>query len=130
MAKWVHSDVLDNGLNNIKTNANSVKAILAYAAGDSFATVTAVANIIAEVAMVPGDYTLGTGAAANSRRLTTAAAKQDAAANNLGDPTHFAFVDTVNSKVLWVTDETGSQNVAAGNPVTFPSLTYDSNQPT
>ena len=80
--------------------------------------------------MVSGDYTLGTGAAAGSRRLTTASAKQDASANNLGDPTHFAFVDTVNSKVLWVTDETGSQNVAAGNPVTFPALTYDSNQPT
>ena len=46
--------------------------------------------------------------------------------NNL----RFAFVDSVNSKVLWVTDETTDQIVTAGNTVTFPSLVYTSNQPT
>ncbi len=130
MAKWAHADFLDNGLNYLKNNANKEVAILAYTAGDTYATVMNAANIIAEADLVPGDYTLGSGAAGGSRRLTTPGSKQDASANNTGDPTHVAFVDTVNSKVLWVTDESGAQTITAGNQVTFNSLTYDSNQPT
>ena len=46
------------------------------------------------------------------------------------DDLHFCFVDTTNSKVLWVTDETTDQTITSGNPVTFPSLVYTANQPT
>lgn len=103
-------------------------AILAYTSGDSYATVTGGANIIAEATMTGTDFTLGS--SGNNRTLTTAAGKQDASANNGGNPTHIAFLDVANSKVLWVTDETGSDTVTAGNPVNFPSLVYTSNQPT
>lgn len=128
MAKWVHADVLDNGLNNIKNNCNAVVAILAYTAGDSYATVTGGSNVLAQASMSSTDFTLAS--SGNNRTITSASGKQDAAANADGNPTHIAFLDTVNLKVLWVTDETSANVITTGNPVTFPSLVYTSNQPT
>ncbi len=128
MPKWVHSDVLDNGPAYIKTNCNKVAAIISYTAGDSYATVMNAGNIVAEADMANGDFTLGS--SGSNRTLTTASGKSDAAANNNGDPSHFAYVDTVNSKVLWVTTESSVQTITAGNPVTFPSLVYTTSQPT
>ena len=125
MAKWAHADVLDNGINYIKTNCNKVALLDAYTFGDSYATV--VSNLMAEATMASGDFTLGT--SGNDRTLTTAAGKQDAAANAGGAASHIAFVDTVNSKVLWVTEETSGQTIVLGNPVTFPSLVYTAKQP-
>ena len=125
MAKWAHADVLDSGINYIKTNCNKVAVISAYTAGDSYATVNAA--ILAEATMASGDFTLGT--SGSNRTLTTAAGKQDAAANAGGAASHIAFVDTVNSKVLWVTEETSGQAIVLGNPVTFPSLVYTAKQP-
>lgn len=128
MTKWAHADVLDNGLNHIKNNCDKVILTSAYAAGDSFATV--VAATLAEAAMSAPDFVLGNGAA-GARALTSAAGVQDAAANATGGGAamHICFVDTINSKVLWVTDETSDQTITLGNPVTFPSLVYTSTQP-
>ena len=125
MAKWAHADVLDNGINYIKTNCNKVAVISAYTAGDSYATVNAA--ILAEATMASGDFTLGT--SGSNRTLTTASGKQDTSANASGTASHFAFVDTANSKVLWVTEETSGQKIVLGNPVTFPSLVYTAKQP-
>lgn len=125
MAKWAHADVLDNGINYIKTNCNKVAVISAYTAGDSYATVNAA--ILAEATMASGDFTLGT--SGSNRTLTTASGKQDTSANASGTASHIAFVDTVNSKVLWVTEETSGQTIVLGNPVTFPSLVYTAKQP-
>lgn len=127
MAKWANADVLDNGPNYIKTNCNKLALISSYTAGASYATVNAA--ILAEVTMATGDFTLGT--SGSDRTLTTAAGKQDASANASGGSAsnHLAFVDTINSKVLWVTEETSGQAVTAGNPVTFPSLVYTAKQP-
>jgi len=127
MAKWVHSDVLDNGLNQVKTTCDKVAALLNYTAGDSYAVVTGGANIIAEAALAGTDFTLAT--SGSDRTLTSAAGKQDASANNSGDPSHIAFLDTINSKVLWVTSESSAQSVTAGNPVNFPSLVLTAKQP-
>lgn len=130
MAKWVHADVLDLGINRIKTNADKMVLLKAYAAADSYATVNGTNNI-GEVAMASGDYTLGNGAS-SSRTLTTASGKTATASANsgAGPNLHIAFVDTVNSAVLWVTDETSDQVVTSGNTVNFPSVVYTSGQPT
>lgn len=127
MAKWVHADVLDGGLNAIKTVASKMLLISAYAAADSYATVTG--NQLAEVAMVSGDYTLSS--SGSNRVLTTAAGKSAAASASAGGTPdlHIAFTDGA-SKVLWVTDETSNQAITSGNTVNFPQLTYTSNQPT
>ena len=128
MAKFAHPDVLDNGLNFIKTNCNKVCVIPSYTVGASYATVSAA--ILAEAAMTPTDFTLSS--SGNDRVLTTASGKQDTSANATGGSAtnHIAFLDTVNSKVLWVTEETSGQVINANNPVTFPSLTYTAKQPT
>ena len=125
MTKWAHDDVLDNGINYIKTNCDKVCVVSAYTAGDSYYTVTAA--ILAEAAMSSTDFTLES--SGSDRTLTTAAGKQDTEANVSGTASHIAFVDTVASKVLWVTEETSGQSITAGNPVTFPSLVYTAKQP-
>ena len=125
MAKWAHADVLDNGPAYIKTNCDKVCVVSAYTAGDSYATVTAA--ILAEAALTSTDFTLAS--SGSDRTLTTAAGKQDTSANASGTASHFAFVDTANSKVLWVTEETSGQTIVLGNPVAFPSLVYTAKQP-
>jgi hypothetical protein len=77
--------------------------------------------------MAPGDFTFAS--AGSDRTLTTAAGKSDASANDTGAASHIAFVDTANSKVLWVTEETSGQTITSGNPVNFPSLVYTAKQP-
>jgi hypothetical protein len=128
MPKYSHPDVLDNGPNFIKNNCDKLVLIDAYTFGDSYATVTGGSNILAEVNMTSTDFTNGT--SGNNRTLTSASGKQDASANanGTGADNHFAFLDTVNSKVLWVTNETSAQAITSGNPITFPSLVYTSNQ--
>ncbi|HEY9704129.1 MAG TPA: hypothetical protein V6C58_16885 [Allocoleopsis sp.] len=127
MAKWVHSNVLDDGLNYIKTNASKMVLLKAYSAGDNYATVTG--NIIATVDMVSGDYTLSS--SGNNRVLTTAAGKSDTADANSGAAPnlHIGFTNGTDT-VIWVTDETSDQVITAGNIVNFPQVTYTSNQPT
>lgn len=127
MAKQVHQDVLDGGLNAIKSSATKMLLISAYAAGDSYATV--ISNKLAETSMGSGDFTIATSGA--NRVLTTAASKSAiASATTTGTPDlHIAFTDGT-GKVLWVTDETSNQGITSGNTVNFPQLTYTSNQPT
>ena len=128
MAKYAHQQVLDNGLNYIKTNCNKVALISSYTVGASYATVNAA--ILAEAAMTSTDFTLGS--SGNNRTLTSAAGKSDASANATGGSAtnHIAFLNTTGSEVLWVTEETTGQVVTVGNPVNFPSLVYTSQQPT
>jgi hypothetical protein len=126
MAKYAHPDVLDQGINFIKTNCNKIAVISAYTFGDSYSTVNAA--ILAEATMTSTDFTLGT--SGNDRTLTSATGKSDTSANATGAASHIAFVDTANSKVLWVTEETSGQTITSGNAVNFPSLVYTSKQPT
>jgi len=127
MAKWVASSVLDNGLNQIKNNATKMLLIKAYSAADSYATVAG--NIVAEVTMASGDYTLSS--SGSNRVCTTASGKSATASANSGatPDLHFAFTNGTDT-VYWVTDETSDQVVTSGNTVNFPQLTYTSNQPT
>lgn len=126
MAKYVHSDVLDGGLNAIRNNATSMLLLKAYSPVDSYATVTS--NAICTLAVVNDDFTLS-GADGAARILTMAARSGTASANSGAAPDlHIAFTDNV-SKVLWVTDETSDQVVSSGNTINFPSLTYTSGQP-
>lgn len=127
MAKWVTSAVLDNGLNQIKNNATHMLLISAYTAGDTYATV--VANKLADVTMVAGDYTLGN--SGSNRTLTVASGKSASATATAGGTPdlHIAFTDG-SATVIWVTDETSNQPITSGNTITFPGPVYTSNQPT
>lgn len=126
MPKWVNADVLDNGLNGIKTAAIREILISTYSAGDSYATVQA--NKLAEVVVANADFTLGS--SGSNRTLTTTTKTANATAGAAGTPDlHIAFTNGVD-KVLWVTDETSNQAITNGNPIDFPALVYTSNQPT
>lgn len=128
MTKFAHPDVLDNGPNYIKTNCNKVVLVGSYVFGATYAMVSAA--ILAEASMSSTDFVLSTNV--NDRILTTNGSKVDASANATGGSAsnHIAFLDTVNSKVLWVTEETSGQPVTAGNQISFPSLVYTAKQPT
>jgi len=127
MAKFVSPNVLDSGLNYIKTNASKMLLIKAYTVSDSYATV--IGNSVGEVAMVSGDYTLSSSGL--SRILTIASGKTATASVGSGATPnlHLAFTNG-SSEVIWVTDETSDQVITSGNTINFPALTYTSNQPT
>lgn len=198
MPKWASSNMLDNGPAYLKANGSQMLLLKAYAAGDSYATVTG--NAVANVAMAAGDYTLSS--SGSNRQLQTAAGKSSNAsassqqydsgtasggsattlvdatkawaanvhanravhitsgtgagqrgrvASNTGttltfaagtfatapdatsvytisDDLHFAFTDGA-ANVIYVTDETSDQVITSGNPISWPQLTYTSNQP-
>ena len=128
MAKWANSDVLDNGIALIRSNANQWHLVRAYSAGDSYATV--LANSVGQVAMVPSDYTLGNGSAGASTLTTPSNKTATASVGSGASPNlHFVFIDTTTSRVLWATDETSDQVISAGNPLAFPALVYTVQQP-
>lgn len=131
MSRYAHPDVIDNGLNYIKANCNKVILITAFST--AYATVNG-ANKIAEATLVTGDFALS--GADGAARTLTATLTGKAAGNALqgladGTNMHLAFVDTVNSKVLYVTEESTDQPITLGNPVSLnTNPTYVGNQPT
>lgn len=126
MARFLNALVLDNGPAFIAANCDRMVAVIAYALGDTYAAVTAPANIIAESPMVPADFTFTD---SGSDRVLNNAAKTDASANNTGNPTHFVFLDTVNGRILRVSEENTANAVSAGGSVTMPNIPLVSRQP-
>lgn len=131
MGFFAHSDVQDNGPAYVKANCN--KVIITDIYTTDYATANTTAKV-GEAALVNGDFTLS--GAAGAARLLTAALSGKSAGNALksvadGTNLQFVFVDTVNSKVLWVTEESSNQAVVSGNPLQMtasPVMTI--NQPT
>lgn len=129
MAKWTGIEFFDGGATAFKANVTKMYLLKAYAANDSWATVSG--NKICEVSVVSGDFVLS-GASGADRVMTGPSGKSAAASagSGAGPDLHIAFVDSTNSKVYWVTDETTDQVVTSGNTVNFPQLTYTFKQPT
>lgn len=126
MAKWYHTDVLDNGLSVLDTAVTQLHLLKAYSAGDSYATVTTT-NSLGSVAIAAGDIVLAN-QGTNGRQATVAAktitgCTASGAAPNL----HIALVD--GSRVLAVTDETSDQEIFNGNDVNVPTFACKMNQP-
>jgi hypothetical protein len=134
MAKWANALILDGGTDLIRTRAGTparikMHVIKAYAAGDSYATVVTT-NSCGSVDMVAADYVQS--GAAGASRTTTIAAKNGVsvtANSGAGPDLHIAHVDSVNSEVLYVTDETSNQVLTSGNTMNIPSHTYAVGQP-
>lgn len=125
MAKYFHPDVLDGGLNAIKTTAIKMLLVNAYAAGDSYATVQA--NKVAEATVANADFTLGT--SGSNRTLTSATKSAVATAATTAGDAHIVFTNGVD-KVLAGTDETGEAAGAIGDTINFPAITMTKTQPT
>lgn len=119
--KYLATTAVTAELNYVKNNVNKILAVLVANPADiTYATLTAPANVIAEAALTPADLAVSV-AADFTCALTLAAGKQDAAANNAGDPTHFVLVNTTNSEVILIVPETSAVAPTAGQVVTFPS---------
>ena len=131
MPCYAHTDLLDNGPAYIKAHCNKVVLTSQY---DSTYTGCNTTYKVAEATLVTGDFAIA-GADGAARTLTATLTGKSggnalmAVAN--GANMHIAFLDTVNSKVLYVTEESSDQAITSGNPVQFnTNPTYVSNQPT
>ena len=128
MATWFDTTVLDKGLEEIALKANSMRLLKAYAAGDSYATVDAT-NTICSIAIDGADFTLEN-QGANGRQQAVGAQSGVASDNSGGAPDlHIAIVDTVNSVVLAVTDETSDRDILTSDPINVPGFNLKMNQP-
>jgi hypothetical protein len=126
MPRYRHPDALDGGLTYIRTNANKLALISSYTIGESYATVNG--KILAEAAITSTDMTLGS--SGNDRTLTIAGkTAPSAAAGGGGANSHVCLLDTVNSKVIEVTEEDAAQTITAGNPVNIGGFVITNKQP-
>lgn len=127
--KWYHPNVLDQGLQYMQTNALQLHLIKNYAAGDAYATV--LANSLASSALAGGDKVLGDQTPSTlGRQLATASKTPNSSASSIvSDDLHVALLDTTNSIVVAVTDETTDQVITSPNPVTIPAINWKLSQP-
>ncbi|HEU4853848.1 MAG TPA: hypothetical protein VFS89_00990 [Nitrosospira sp.] len=127
MAKYVHGDVLDKGLNELKNFGTNLLVLKAYTLGDSYATV--IGNKLSDTTISSADMII-TGGDAAAHVLTVAAKSDTADAGSGASPDlHIAITDGT-SRVLAVTDETSDQVVTLGNTINIPSWTVTAAQPT
>lgn len=131
MTRYAHADVLDNGPQYIKTNCNKVVLTSQY---DATYTGCNSTYKVAEATLTTTDFALA--GANGAARVLTATLTGKSGGNalatvNPGTNMHIAFLDTTNSKVLMVTEESSDQAITLGNPIQFNSNpTYTANQPT
>jgi hypothetical protein len=124
MPKQAPDATIDAMLDYI-AGATAMHAISAYAADDTYATVTG--NSLADVVMAGGDFTKAAGD--TSGRKVTVAAKSGVNVDVTGTATHVALVNTAGTTVRYVTTCT-SQALTSGNTVNFPSWKVEVNDPT
>lgn len=108
MAKSAHNDVMDFGLNTIKTNVT--REVLCSAQPTTYTEANAT-FMLANVTVASGDFTIANGDV--SGRKITVAAKTGISVTNSGTGTHVALLDVTNSKLLFVTT-CPSQGVSVG----------------
>lgn len=121
MGKWVADQVLDGALALI---ASADRTVALESQPASFAA--AWSGRLAETSLSPTDFAIGPGDV--SGRKITVAAKSGAAVLTPGSATHVALLDTVGSRLLYVTT-CPSQALAMGGTVNFDSWTVEIGAP-
>jgi len=109
--------VFDNGLTVLDTEAN--KLLITSQEATTFAEANstyALGNTTTLSIAAPSDRSGG-------GREVVAAAISDGSVTGNGTPTHYAVVDTVNSRLLATGSLTTSQSVASGNTFSLGSFT-------
>jgi hypothetical protein len=115
--KWCHDDVLDQSLNYIKNNATRICVCSAKPTTYAEAITT---YMLAIKTIGPTDFTGPADGDESGRKLTSNLHAGITVAGQ-GDPTHIALVDSINSKLLYVTQEASSQIVYVGNTCNVPA---------
>lgn len=121
MGKWVANEVLDGALGVI---ASATRMLAVTGQPSTFAA--AMAGRLAEAVMSPGDFTLSAGDV--SGRKVTVAPKSNVAVTAAGSADHVALVDTVGSRLLYVTT-CPAQALPAGGTVNFASWSVEIGAP-
>ena len=119
MPKYAHPEIMDLGLSQLDTTATGVYAIQGFTTDFATATDNITGNAIGNAALITGDITLTNGNTAGARKavvsdLITISFDKD------GTPDHLALVDSLTSKVLYVTEIVNPQPVLLGNTMTTP----------
>lgn len=108
--------VLDNGLTVLDTEANAVHVTSQEATTYTEATSTYTLGNSTSVSIgAPSDRTGG-------GRKVTMSAISDGSVTGTGTATHYAIVDTSNSRLLVAGSLTASQSVTSGNTFSLASL--------
>ena len=114
---YLNDRVFDNGLTILDTEANEIHVTSQEAADYTEATSTYTLGSSSSLSIgAPADRTGG-------GRKVTVAAISDGSITGTGTVTHYAIVDTVNSRLLATAALTASQSVTNGN--TFTLATFD-----
>jgi hypothetical protein len=133
MGKRCGTALLDLLLNGLKTGSGATgpaNKIVACSAEPTSYTEANATYMLANDALVSGDFTLANGdGAGTTPRKATVGAQSGVTVTNSGTATHVALIDTVNSLLLEVTTCT-SQALTAGNTVNFPSFKIEVGAPT
>ena len=114
---FLNDRVFDNGLTTLDTEANAIHVTSQEASDYTEATSTYTLGNSSSLAIAaPSDRTGG-------GRKVTVSAISDGAITGTGTVTHYAIVDTGNSRLLATAALTASQSVTNGN--TFTLATFD-----
>ena len=114
---FLNDRVFDNGLTVLDTEANAVHVTSAEATNYTEATSTYSLGSSSSLSIgAPGDRVGG-------GRKVSVTAISDGSITGTGTVTHYALVDTANSRLLATAALTASQSVTSGN--TFTLATFD-----
>tara|TARA_R110002126_G_scaffold135495_13_gene279750 strand:- start:3988 stop:4359 length:372 start_codon:yes stop_codon:yes gene_type:complete len=114
---FLNDRVFDNGLTVLDTEANSVHVTSAEATTYTEAITTYTLGSSSSLAIAAPTDRVGGG------RKVTVASIADGSITGTGTVTHYALVDTTNSRLLATAALTASQSVTNGN--TFTLATFD-----
>tara|TARA_R110000796_G_scaffold18654_8_gene56432 strand:- start:9837 stop:10208 length:372 start_codon:yes stop_codon:yes gene_type:complete len=114
---FLNDRVFDNGLTVLDTEANSVHVTSAEATTYTEAITTYTLGVSSSLSIAAPTDRVGGG------RKVTVASIADGSITGTGTVTHYALVDTTNSRLLATAALTASQSVTNGN--TFTLATFD-----
>ncbi|MFN3591373.1 MAG: hypothetical protein ACK4MX_10465 [Thermaurantiacus sp.] len=121
MGKWVANDVLDGAFGVI---ASATRMVAVNGQPASF--MAAMAGRLAEADLVPADFALAPGDI--SGRKVSVLGKQNVSVTSAGVANHVALLDTVGSRLLYVTT-CPEQALPAGGTVSFETWSIEIGDP-
>ena len=124
MGKSADNDIMDDGFDQLRADVD--KMVVCSQEPTNFTEANST-YALADVAMADADFTIADGDV--DGRKVTVAAKNAVNVDSSGTATHLALVDTVASKLWYVTTVT-SQVLTAGNDVDIPSWKITIRDPT
>lgn len=118
--KYVHPDVLDNGIQYVRNNATRILLLPTFSGGVTYAQ--ALADALVSIAATAADFTISVEGA--GRKVVYGGSGQSAALKSAPSASdlHIAYTDGI-SRILWVDEETSRIPILSGQMYRLPSQT-------